>query len=1226
MLKLLSIKVHHFKNLKEIDLNFPDSGNILIMGKNESGKSTLFEAVYFALTGELLVKGNNKKSYKDAVYYSENYAYVILTFTKGGKKAKIERAINLRYQDNGRVTSSQSVTFWMNFGEPDEIKYDSSTKEYRIEDVKQKIQDFVGFDGDILENSCFVKQKGLDGFIETSLDKKQQIINKLLNLEKLSILKKKYIDEINVLKKVKSYLEDRDLIESGKRKINECENIIKEFDDKKRLGSRYEWLLSNINNINFIELKEIKENYEQSINLINEEIRKENDALEKLNVYLNFFNELEKLNNRLTFIEEKKARKNEEMEKKFGEHRLVKSKIKEYQENKDALHACENQLLELEKKNDYFRELEKKIELYREQASALGSYNEELKACRDKYEMLFKSWTETEKGLLKKIVHKINRYRARLENSEKLIAYNIYFHRLNDDFDKILVCLDLLSKKEKLTKEISELESEIRKKEEIIEDHNKKICENGGTGQESIGNMKKNLSDLEDLIKNEENELAFNQALQVFAEKEIFLKFINRLSALEKEISFKRGRLLRIFTLTSSSFLIVGVLFGLLVNPAFYSLISLSGVFMVFYYLLKKGILFVPRESKELINLLEDLYFHVENGPKHELKFLDGKVFQDNPRVQDIISLINQQVRKFDDYLKSQSTEILGDSKLKSKYYYNSRSDNSYELTKMIKEKREAIKNYDAKLQELRDAILKSNLKIEENAKIKEKLNTLTEDVKKLRSNMKKYEMNLKEIDNRVKKLKSDLVDINKFNDLDKIQMSDRDYNHFDINIINKRGNAILKENMTISPRILDNVVDYGNRYEIDQELLEIEKEILGLYEKKSKILKMFEGQHTIISIKDIQLIKDSLPKKRGHIEEKIQNAKRELVNICETFDIKLQEGGSLKNFQDILKDQLDKILTLAREQLTQELQITPDCDPHTILNPDFYKNNLRYSLVKSDLERLQQIYKEIVELSIRIKSLTQEIEITAKTISDIKKELPENYIKDEEQFQTDLLNYKTSYNTCLNEIKRIKSILEKISISDINNERDRIGEEVKKLKSEIQDISREKENIKKNIEDIKRKIPHEIQDNKFLNNKIISIEERIKVLEGQKVEKNTRAEEKKESFINQIKKIKDFLEQSFPTIFQNELVRLSDLADVNAAEEILKIIRRRIEESLKDLRNSVKEKVSKFDPEKFNQCEHSENIVGYINAIIFLLKEYRVTLGSKIEEAEDHLKEFDKE
>ncbi|MHA1715638.1 MAG: AAA family ATPase, partial [Promethearchaeota archaeon] len=255
MLKLLSIKVHHFKNLKEIDLNFPDSGNILIMGKNESGKSTLFEAVYFALTGELLVKGNNKKSYKDAVYYSENYAYVILTFTKGGKKAKIERAINLRYQDNGRVTSSQSVTFWMNFGEPDEIKYDSSTKEYRIEDVKQKIQDFVGFDGDILENSCFVKQKGLDGFIETSLDKKQQIINKLLNLEKLSILKKKYIDEISVLKKVKSYLEDRDLIESGKRKINECENIIKEFDDKKRLGSRYEWLLSNINNINFIELK-----------------------------------------------------------------------------------------------------------------------------------------------------------------------------------------------------------------------------------------------------------------------------------------------------------------------------------------------------------------------------------------------------------------------------------------------------------------------------------------------------------------------------------------------------------------------------------------------------------------------------------------------------------------------------------------------------------------------------------------------------------------------------------------------------------------------------------------------------------------------------------------------------------------------------------------------------------------------------------------------------------
>ncbi len=57
MVKILSLKAKGFKQLDIDKLTFPEMGSILIVGKNESGKSTLFEAIFFALFGRGLVVG-----------------------------------------------------------------------------------------------------------------------------------------------------------------------------------------------------------------------------------------------------------------------------------------------------------------------------------------------------------------------------------------------------------------------------------------------------------------------------------------------------------------------------------------------------------------------------------------------------------------------------------------------------------------------------------------------------------------------------------------------------------------------------------------------------------------------------------------------------------------------------------------------------------------------------------------------------------------------------------------------------------------------------------------------------------------------------------------------------------------------------------------------------------------------------------------------------------------
>jgi len=49
MIKLVSLKLRNFKQYEIASLNFPDQGRILIKGRNEAGKSSIFEAIYFAL-------------------------------------------------------------------------------------------------------------------------------------------------------------------------------------------------------------------------------------------------------------------------------------------------------------------------------------------------------------------------------------------------------------------------------------------------------------------------------------------------------------------------------------------------------------------------------------------------------------------------------------------------------------------------------------------------------------------------------------------------------------------------------------------------------------------------------------------------------------------------------------------------------------------------------------------------------------------------------------------------------------------------------------------------------------------------------------------------------------------------------------------------------------------------------------------------------------------------
>ena len=56
MITLLELRALNFKRLCDLTVRFPEQGAVLIEGRNEAGKSTLFEAFYFALYGDPLLE------------------------------------------------------------------------------------------------------------------------------------------------------------------------------------------------------------------------------------------------------------------------------------------------------------------------------------------------------------------------------------------------------------------------------------------------------------------------------------------------------------------------------------------------------------------------------------------------------------------------------------------------------------------------------------------------------------------------------------------------------------------------------------------------------------------------------------------------------------------------------------------------------------------------------------------------------------------------------------------------------------------------------------------------------------------------------------------------------------------------------------------------------------------------------------------------------------------
>ena len=176
MILLKRLRVENFKLLERVDLAFPRRGSVLVEGLNESGKSTLFECVFFALYGfPLSTEGRGRGNLESLIRYGEESASVRLVLEVDGTELEIHRTLR-----RGRPT--QAGLLVRHPGAPEERVAGVQAVNARV------VEELGGLDAEALLNSCFVEQKKLSKLEDQAPAQRKDSLRKLLNLDRLTAL------------------------------------------------------------------------------------------------------------------------------------------------------------------------------------------------------------------------------------------------------------------------------------------------------------------------------------------------------------------------------------------------------------------------------------------------------------------------------------------------------------------------------------------------------------------------------------------------------------------------------------------------------------------------------------------------------------------------------------------------------------------------------------------------------------------------------------------------------------------------------------------------------------------------------------------------------------------------------------------------------------------------------------------------------------------------------
>ena len=413
----------------------------LITGKTGSGKSTLFDAITYALYNKT-TGGKDIASLRTKTALDKDKTQVNFDFELSGKKYRIERILAYLKAGNKNLTSGKVALMQYNDGKLEVL----ATKE---QEVKEKVEELIGLDDKQFCQIIILPQGKFKEFLLSKSSEKKETLRSLFN----TYFYQKFVEQLQEqAKKIDS---------SHKQKEKELITRFEQFDIEEEL-TKFEYLKD--------------ENFEEILGIINsQEETIKNEKKELLKLERSFskekekFIELSKLNDKFTQLKNNKLEL-EELSKKEDYHSRLKlevEKLKELQKSKDKI-------------IEYASLLTKKMKLKKLEEALL---NEE-----DKYKL--------DLDTNKKLALELNAQKTDIEELRKeTIDYKFFYNNFNElilaknNIEIYSKTLEELTLKKETYKE---LDSSLKvAKESYLEDIEEKNILDGSIGKLKLEVLKK---------------------------------------------------------------------------------------------------------------------------------------------------------------------------------------------------------------------------------------------------------------------------------------------------------------------------------------------------------------------------------------------------------------------------------------------------------------------------------------------------------------------------------------------------------------------------------------------------------------------------------------------------------------------------------------------------------------------------------------------------------------
>ena len=429
----------------------------LITGKTGSGKSTLFDAITYALYNKT-TGGKDIASLRTKTALDKDKTQVNFDFELSGKKYRIERTLAYLKAGNKNLTSGKVALMQYN----DEKLEVIATKE---QEVKEKVEELIGLDDKQFCQIIILPQGKFKEFLLSKSSEKKETLRSLFN----TYFYQKFVEQLQE--------QAKKLDSSHKQKEKELITRFEQFDIEEEL-TKFEYLKDE----NFEEILSIIHSQEETIKNEKKELLKLERSFSKEKEK---FIELSKLNDKFIQLKNNKLELANLSEKEdyYKSLRLEVEKLKELQKSKDKIIEYSTLL----NKQSQLRKLEKDLlidtDKYKLDLENNKKLQLELNAQKDNIEELRKETVDYK--FFYNNFNELNSAKANIEIYSKTLEELALKKETYKELDSRLKVskegyLEDIEEKTILESSIGKLKLEILKKEqdvEKLEEYNNKLAE-----------------------------------------------------------------------------------------------------------------------------------------------------------------------------------------------------------------------------------------------------------------------------------------------------------------------------------------------------------------------------------------------------------------------------------------------------------------------------------------------------------------------------------------------------------------------------------------------------------------------------------------------------------------------------------------------------------------------------------------------------------------------------